>query len=189
MLNRVVLTEAKCDPLITICTQSVIPLVDVSQDEHVAAQAVYRACTESGFFYAVNHGIPQELLAEVFQTMRAAFAMPDDAKRAMLADENNRGCELICRIGMVCSCRQLSSPDFTQCTMGLGHTHWVGHWVSMPMQFAPICLLLSLTLRASAALPQGMPGQHTSCRTPSSAKHSSSTMLQRMFVTMNVMAC
>jgi isopenicillin N synthase-like dioxygenase len=73
--------------------QSSIPLVDLSQDEATAARQVYAACRGPGFFYAANHGIPQELLTEVFRQMRAAFAMPEEAKMAMLADENNRGCE------------------------------------------------------------------------------------------------
>jgi isopenicillin N synthase-like dioxygenase len=74
--------------------QTSIPLVDLSQDEAAAAQQVYAACTGSGFFYAANHGISPELLSEVFRQMRAAFAMPEEAKMAMLADENNRGCKL-----------------------------------------------------------------------------------------------
>jgi isopenicillin N synthase-like dioxygenase len=73
--------------------QSSIPLVDISQDEAAAARQVYAACSGPGFFYAANHGIPQDLVNEVFRQMRAAFAMPEEAKVAMLADENNRGCE------------------------------------------------------------------------------------------------
>ncbi|WIA38103.1 hypothetical protein OEZ86_001465 [Tetradesmus obliquus] len=68
-----------------------IPLVDLSRDEAAAAQQVYAACSGPGFFYAANHGIPQELLSELFKQMRAAFALPEQDKMAMLADENNRG--------------------------------------------------------------------------------------------------
>lgn len=67
--------------------------MDLSQDEAAAAQQVYAACSGPGFFYAANHGIPQELLFELFKQMRAAFALPEQDKMAMLADENNRGCE------------------------------------------------------------------------------------------------
>jgi isopenicillin N synthase-like dioxygenase len=67
--------------------------VDLSQDAATAARQVYAACSGPGFFYAANHGIPQELLTEVFRQMRAAFDMTDEAKMLMLADENNRGCE------------------------------------------------------------------------------------------------
>jgi isopenicillin N synthase-like dioxygenase len=74
--------------------------VDLHQDEATAAQQVYAACSGPGFFYAANHGIPQELLSEVFRQMRAAFAMPEEAKMAMLADENNRGCKHpVCKDG------------------------------------------------------------------------------------------
>ena len=34
-----------------LAPQSVIPLVDISQDEAAAAKQVYRACIEQGFMY------------------------------------------------------------------------------------------------------------------------------------------
>lgn len=70
---------------------ALIPLVDVSADEAVAAARVHKACTESGFFYATGHGIPEELLSEVFRQFKAAFALPQEEKDRLLADENNRG--------------------------------------------------------------------------------------------------
>eukprot|EP00878_Enallax_costatus_P011506 GHUV01012012.1.p1 GENE.GHUV01012012.1~~GHUV01012012.1.p1 ORF type:complete len:265 (+),score=49.98 GHUV01012012.1:753-1547(+) len=71
--------------------ESVIPLVDISQDEATAAKQVCRACTEQGFMYVTGHGIPSEQVDAVFAQLKAAFAMPLEAKQAMIADENNRG--------------------------------------------------------------------------------------------------
>lgn len=100
-----------------------IPLVDVGLDETAAAAKVFKACTESGFFYGTHncqagaaaagfiqalhiydeslpqlqrliaaapshfraaaavtgHGIPEQLLAEVFRQFEAAFALPEGA--------------------------------------------------------------------------------------------------------------
>lgn len=111
-----------------------IPLVDVSLDECAAAAKVYKACTDSGFFYGAHtqsaldlqfagvagatawqalqlsvrmghgwhqppdsqcqlqtltvhhaacavtgHGIPEQLLVEVFRQFQAAFALPEGA--------------------------------------------------------------------------------------------------------------
>ena len=38
----------------------------------------------------VNHGVSEELIAEVFQQNRAFFALPAEQKRLILADSNNR---------------------------------------------------------------------------------------------------
>lgn len=72
--------------------QSAIPVVDVSQAEETAAAAVYHACTTTGFFMCSGHDVPQQLLDALFEQLRALFALPEDVKLSMLADENNRGC-------------------------------------------------------------------------------------------------
>ena len=38
----------------------------------------------------VNHGVSEELVAEVFKQNRACFALPAEQKRFILADCNNR---------------------------------------------------------------------------------------------------
>ncbi|KAG6572750.1 gibberellin 2-beta-dioxygenase [Phytophthora cinnamomi] len=66
-----------------------IPVVDFSSPE--AAEQLRRACTDVGFFYLVRHGIPAELLAQVYAEMRAFFGQPLAKKRKMLANESMRG--------------------------------------------------------------------------------------------------
>eukprot|EP00752_Nemacystus_decipiens_P006241 g5629.t1 len=58
----------------------------MSSDQHstaewdTAAGAVARACEEWGFFQAVNHGIPEELLDKLVSKGREMFALPKEQK-------------------------------------------------------------------------------------------------------------
>lgn len=77
-----------------------IPLIDFgpmtsdnpSDRAKVGAQ-VREACTQVGFFYALNHGVPQNVIDETFSAAHAFFAQPSEAKRAVSAEnsDNNRG--------------------------------------------------------------------------------------------------
>ena len=46
-------------------------------------QAVRDACTNVGFFYAVNHGMPQEIIDETFKAAHRFFELPMDQKQAI----------------------------------------------------------------------------------------------------------
>lgn len=48
------------------------------------------AVVNSVLFAVVNHGVSEELVAEVFEQNRAFFALPDEQKRLVLTDCNNR---------------------------------------------------------------------------------------------------
>ena len=50
----------------------------------------FTAALNSFLFAVVNHGVSEELVAEVFEQNRAFFALPDEQKRLILADCNNR---------------------------------------------------------------------------------------------------
>ncbi len=76
----------------SIKSNPVIPIVDISQPEAVAAAALHEACTTTGFFMCSGHGVPQELMDALFEQIHAVFALPENFKLAMIADENNRGC-------------------------------------------------------------------------------------------------
>jgi isopenicillin N synthase-like dioxygenase len=45
-----------------------------------ATEAVREACRTHGFFRAVNHGVPAELLARALELSAAFFALPDEEK-------------------------------------------------------------------------------------------------------------
>lgn len=54
-----------------------------------------QACTEVGFFYLVNHGIPRELLNQVYAEMAHFFHQPAEEKQKVLANEYMRGYTLM----------------------------------------------------------------------------------------------
>lgn len=55
------------------------------------AAALRRACTEVGFFYALNHGVPDELIARGFAAARRFHALPLETKLALRLNANNIG--------------------------------------------------------------------------------------------------
>lgn len=44
------------------------------------AKNIYEACSECGFFYIKNHGIPPEVIAETFDLLKRFFALDLDVK-------------------------------------------------------------------------------------------------------------
>ena len=48
--------------------------------KQMLAQQVYKACTEVGFFYIENHGIPQQDIDHLFKISRQFFALDDNEK-------------------------------------------------------------------------------------------------------------
>lgn len=70
-----------------------IPIVDLSSDPASVASVIRDACVRHGFFYLTNHGVPRSLIDGMHDASRAFFALPESAKRTVLAsnDANNRG--------------------------------------------------------------------------------------------------
>ena len=50
-----------------------------------------QACEEVGFFYLVNHGIEESLIADVFAQSKKFFELPLEEKLTVELDNNNRG--------------------------------------------------------------------------------------------------
>jgi isopenicillin N synthase-like dioxygenase len=70
-----------------------IPVIDVSalyggpgEDEMVAQ--IGKACREIGFFYAINHGVPEALIAEVYAEARRFFALPEAEKERVAIEQS-----------------------------------------------------------------------------------------------------
>src|SRR5437868_11826302 len=55
------------------------------------ATAVAHACENVGFFYALNHGVPDELVDRAFAASRRFHALPLEQKLAVKLNENNIG--------------------------------------------------------------------------------------------------
>jgi isopenicillin N synthase-like dioxygenase len=58
--------------------------------ERVAAEVAH-ACENVGFFYVLNHGVPDELIGRAFAASRRFHALPLDQKIALKLNENNIG--------------------------------------------------------------------------------------------------
>jgi isopenicillin N synthase-like dioxygenase len=58
--------------------------------DRVAAELRY-ACEHVGFFYAVNHGVPEALIARAFAASRAFHALPLEDKLSVRLNANNIG--------------------------------------------------------------------------------------------------
>ena len=75
-----------------------IPIIDFgpcfSGDERAfgsLACEIAHACDEIGFFYALNHGIPAELIERAFTAARHFFALPLEQKMALRLDQSHLG--------------------------------------------------------------------------------------------------
>lgn len=81
-----------------------IPVVDLGEAlrpggarTHAVARQIHAAATGSGFFYAVGHGVPGELVVRQFAAARAFFELPQAAKLAVALGKSSamRGYESI----------------------------------------------------------------------------------------------
>ena len=75
-----------------------IPLIDFAgvRDGDTAAlrragRAIHDACTTIGFFYIVNHGVPQPVIDAAEQAARTFFAFGPDIKRRVAVNHRHRG--------------------------------------------------------------------------------------------------
>jgi hypothetical protein len=53
---------------------------DDIEDRKELAKEVGAACRDVGFFYAVNHGVEEELLSGTFSALKKFFSLPQDVK-------------------------------------------------------------------------------------------------------------
>jgi isopenicillin N synthase-like dioxygenase len=53
---------------------------DNLEDRKELAKEVGAACRDVGFFYAVNHGVDEELLNDTLDALKKYFALPTDVK-------------------------------------------------------------------------------------------------------------
>ncbi|XP_022999509.1 2-oxoglutarate-Fe(II) type oxidoreductase-like isoform X1 [Cucurbita maxima] len=71
---------------------SALNCIDLSSsDIHLSVSLLKQACLDTGFFYAVNHGIPEEFMDEVFAQSKRLFSLPLCDKMKLLRNEKHRG--------------------------------------------------------------------------------------------------
>lgn len=75
-----------------------IPVIDfagvLTGDSAALARAgreIHEACTTIGFFYIVNHGVPQAVIDAAAQAARTFFAHPVETKRRVAVNQRHRG--------------------------------------------------------------------------------------------------
>jgi isopenicillin N synthase-like dioxygenase len=74
-----------------------VPIIDISglmldsssQAAQDIAQQIAGACRDWGFFQVINHGIPTDLIDDVWHQTRAMFALPDEEKLSILRSKDN----------------------------------------------------------------------------------------------------
>jgi len=67
------------------------PIVDLAMPIEETVKALRSACTDTGFFYLKNHGIPSEVVDELFKKAKSFFELPMEEKMKVKANENHRG--------------------------------------------------------------------------------------------------
>ncbi|RUS20491.1 hypothetical protein BC937DRAFT_95092 [Endogone sp. FLAS-F59071] len=74
--------------------EEIIPIIDFSlfnTDPAQCAEHIKRASESIGFFYLVNHGIPQQEIDSMFELSKEFFNLSEDEKRRYLIGPNNIG--------------------------------------------------------------------------------------------------
>src|SRR5580692_11158941 len=99
-----------------------IPIVDFSGMRSGEARAtdpvelarvgreIHDACTQIGFFYLANHGVPQETIDRAQQAARSFFAFPVDTKRRAAVNQRHRGFNALGGATMY----QATRPDYKE---------------------------------------------------------------------------
>jgi len=79
-------------------TDTRLPLIDmtgVHQGDPASIQrvgaAIREACSESGFFYITNHGVPQAVIDRAMAAAKTFFAYPVETKRQVAVNKRHRG--------------------------------------------------------------------------------------------------
>ncbi|KAJ1393553.1 Oxoglutarate/iron-dependent dioxygenase [Sesbania bispinosa] len=71
---------------------AVLNCIDLSNpNTNQSVNLLKQACTDSGFFYLVNHGISQDLMDQVFAQSKKLFTLPLNQKMKLLRNDKHRG--------------------------------------------------------------------------------------------------
>ncbi|KAJ4885152.1 2-oxoglutarate (2OG) and Fe(II)-dependent oxygenase superfamily protein [Raphanus sativus] len=80
--------------IIEVSTLTCIDLA--SSDLYQSAVLLKQACSDSEFFYVINHGISEELNDQAFEQSKKFFALPLEEKMKVLRNDKFRGYAPIC---------------------------------------------------------------------------------------------
>ncbi|KAG2312007.1 hypothetical protein Bca4012_026532 [Brassica carinata] len=89
--------ENKNQKEVLIIEVSTLTCIDLANsDLHQSAVLLKQACSDSGFFYVINHGISKELNDQAFEQSKKFFALPLEEKMKVLRNEKFRGYAPLC---------------------------------------------------------------------------------------------
>jgi isopenicillin N synthase-like dioxygenase len=78
--------------------QTNLPLIDmagVREGDQAAilraGEAIRKACSETGFFYIINHGVPLSVIDTAMAAAKTFFAHPAEVKRQVAVNKRHRG--------------------------------------------------------------------------------------------------
>jgi isopenicillin N synthase-like dioxygenase len=100
-----------------------LPLIDmagVRQGDQAAiaraGAAIRKACSDTGFFYIINHGVPQSVIDNAMAAAKTFFAYPAETKRNVAVNKRHRGWHALGGALMY----EATKPDFKEFfSMGL----------------------------------------------------------------------
>ncbi|MGV8918778.1 MAG: isopenicillin N synthase family dioxygenase [Pseudomonas sp.] len=100
-----------------------LPLIDMSgvregdpASIRRAGEAIRQACVDIGFFYIVNHGVPQAVIDRAMAAAAQFFAYPAETKRQVAVNKRHRGWHALGGATMY----EATKPDFKEFfSMGL----------------------------------------------------------------------
>jgi len=75
-----------------------LPIIDLAPaieggqaDRARVAEEIYQACSRTGFFYVINHGVPEAVIEAAARTMLDFFHQPAEDKRRVAVNSRHRG--------------------------------------------------------------------------------------------------
>ncbi|KAG2196996.1 hypothetical protein INT47_006943 [Mucor saturninus] len=75
----------------TVETIPIVDFADYKTNPNKVAQDVLQACKSIGFFYMINHDLPQQDIDRAFELSKEYFDLPAQEKRQHLIDDTNHG--------------------------------------------------------------------------------------------------
>lgn len=127
-----------------------LPLIDmtgVRERDPLAIQrvgaAIRQACVETGFFYIVNHGVPQPVIDAAMAAAAEFFAYPAEVKRQVAVNRRHRGWHALGGATMY----EATKPD---------HKEFFSIGLELPEDDP--CVLAGQALRGPNQWPAFMPG-------------------------------
>ncbi|KAL3909504.1 MAG: hypothetical protein SGILL_008063 [Bacillariaceae sp.] len=70
-------------------SSSPVSIIDMALSEEEIGDSIHHACTTSGFFIIVNHGVSEELCTNIMQQARSLFSLSEKDKQAISVEHSD----------------------------------------------------------------------------------------------------